>query len=95
VLAAGLCCPKTLYDVGIYIPANKNGLSIPAPEILPVIDTLLTVIPELATITTSGIPPTPVVTLPPELTTVTFDVPELMFATLVITPVNSAPFPKM
>ena len=33
-------------------------------------------------------PPMPTATLPPELTTVTFDVPLLMLATVVITPVS-------
>ena len=45
--------------------------------------------------TTLPVPPIPTVTLPPELTTVTFDVPLLILATLVITPVRNEPLPKM
>ena len=51
--------------------------------------------PEVANTATLAVPPTPTETLPPELTTVTFDVPLLMLATLVITPVSNAPLPKI
>ena len=44
---------------------------------------------------TFAVPPTPTVTLPPELTTVTFDVPLLMLDDVVDTPVNSAPLPRI
>ena len=51
--------------------------------------------PVVANTATFDVPPTPTVTLPPELTTVTLLVPLLILATLVITPVNNAPLPKM
>ena len=51
--------------------------------------------PVVANTATFAVPPTPTETLPPELTTVTFDVPLLMLATLVITPDKHAPFPKI
>ena len=51
--------------------------------------------PVVANTATFDVPPTPTVTLPPELTTVTFELPLLIFATLVITPVSRAPLPKI
>ena len=51
--------------------------------------------PVVANTATLPVPPTPTETLPPELTTVTFDVPLLMLATLVITPVSNAPLPRI
>ena len=51
--------------------------------------------PVVANTATLPVPPTPTVTLPPELTTVTFDVPLLILATLVITPVSDTPLPKI
>ena len=51
--------------------------------------------PEVANTATLPVPPIPIDTLPPELTTVTFDVPLLMLATDVITPVRHAPLPRM
>ena len=44
---------------------------------------------------TLAVPPTPTVTLPPELTTVTLLVPLLIFDELVLTPVSNAPLPKI
>ena len=57
--------------------------------------TPVTYSPVVAHCTTLAVPPTPTVMLPPELTTVTFEVPLLMLATDVITPVNNAPLPKI
>ena len=51
--------------------------------------------PVVAHTTMLPVPPTPTVTLPPELTTVTLLVPLLILATLVITPVSNAPLPKI
>ena len=51
--------------------------------------------PVVAKTATFDVPPTPTETLPPELTTVTFELPLLILATLVITPVNNAPLPKI
>ena len=51
--------------------------------------------PVVANTATFDVPPTPTVTLPPELTTVTLLVPLLMLATDVITPVSNAPLPRM
>ena len=66
------------------------------PVTLPLALTMpVTYSPVEANCTTLAVPPTPIVTLPPELTTVTFEVPLLMLATLVITPVNNAPLPKI
>ena len=57
--------------------------------------TPVTYSPVEANTATFDVPATPTVILPPELTTVTLEVPELMFATDVITPVSNAPLPKM
>ena len=66
------------------------------PVMLPLaLNTPVIYSPVVANTATLLVPPTPTVTLPPELTTVTFDVPRLMLATLVITPVNSAPLPRI
>ena len=63
---------------------------------LPVAETTpVTYSPVVANTATFDVPPMPTVTLPPELTTVTFDVPKLMFAGLVLTPVNKAPLPNI
>ena len=51
--------------------------------------------PVVSNTATFDVPPMPMATLPPELTTVTLLVPLLMLATLVITPVNSAPLPRI
>ena len=51
--------------------------------------------PVSANTATFDVPLTPTVILPPELTTVTFDVPLLILATDVITPVSSAPLPRI
>ena len=51
--------------------------------------------PVVANTATFDVPPIPTVTLPPELTTVTFEVPLLMLATEVITPLRNAPLPKI
>ena len=51
--------------------------------------------PVVANTATLAVPPTPTVTLPPELTIVTLLVPLLMLATDVITPVSNAPLPKI
>jgi hypothetical protein len=51
--------------------------------------------PVVAHTTTFEVPPTPTDILPPELTTVTLLLPKLMLATDVITPVSSAPLPRM
>jgi hypothetical protein len=50
--------------------------------------------PVVSNTATLETPPTPTVTLPPELTTVTLDDPLLILATEVITPLRNAPFPK-
>ena len=66
------------------------------PMILPVADIKpLTYSPVVANTATLPVPPTPTVMLPPELTTVTFELPLLMLATDVITPVRLAPLPRM
>ena len=65
-------------------------VTLPDALILPV-----TYSPVVANTATLAVPPTPTVTLPPELTTVTLLVPLLMLATDVITPVSKAPLPKM
>ena len=51
--------------------------------------------PVAANTATFDVPPTPTATLPPELTTVTFELPLLMLATDVITPVSREPLPKI
>ena len=66
------------------------------PVILPVtLNNPETYSPVVANTATLPVPPTPIVTLPPELTTVTLLVPLLILATLVITPVSEAPLPKI
>ena len=66
------------------------------PVILPLtLSTPVIYSPVVANTATLAIPPTPTVTLPPELTTVTFEFPLLILATLVITPVNNAPLPNI
>ena len=66
------------------------------PMILPVADIKpVTYSPVVANTATLPVPPTPTVMFPPELTTVTFDVPLLILATDVITPVRLAPLPRM
>ena len=66
------------------------------PMILPVADIIpVTYSPEVAHTTTFDVPPTLAVILPPELTTVTFEVPLLILATLVITPLKHAPLPNI
>ena len=67
-----------------------------APVMLPeALTTPVTYSPEPANTATLPVPPTPTATLPPDVTTVTFDVPLLMLATDVITPVSNAPLPRM
>ena len=51
--------------------------------------------PVVAQTITFDVPPTPTVMLPPELTTVTFELPLLMLATDVITPDKNAPLPRI
>ena len=51
--------------------------------------------PVVANTATLLVPPIPIATLPPELTTVTLLVPLLMLDTEVITPLRNAPLPKM
>jgi hypothetical protein len=53
-----------------------------------------TINPVVSNTATLETPPTLTVILPPELTTVTLDVPLLMLATEVITPLRNAPLPK-
>ena len=66
------------------------------PVIFPVADSNpVTYSPVVANTATLLVPPTPTAMLPPELTTVTFDVPLLMLATLVMTPDKNAPLPKI
>jgi hypothetical protein len=50
--------------------------------------------PVVSNTATLETPPTLTVILPPELTTVILDVPLLMLATEVITPLRNAPLPK-
>ena len=64
--------------------------------ILPLaLTTPVTYSPVVANTATFDVPPMPTETLPPELTTVTFELPLLILATLVITPVNNAPLPRI
>ena len=65
-------------------------VTLPVAEIKPV-----TYSPVVANTATFDVPPMPMATLPPELTTVTLLVPLLMLATEVITPVSNAPLPNM
>ena len=81
-----------MLPVALMIPAVSKlpPVTLPVALIRPV-----TYSPVVAHCTTFAVPPTPTVMLPPELTTVTLELPELMLATLVITPVSNAPLPKM
>ena len=66
------------------------------PVTLPLADTTpVTYSPVVANTATLATPPTPTAMLPPALTTVTFEFPLLMLATLVITPVSNAPLPRI
>ena len=76
------------------VPILKVEPIILEPVIFPLACTVpATLIPVVAATTTFGVPPTDVVTLPPELTTLTFEVP---FCILVASiPVNCEPLPKI
>ena len=65
-------------------------MTLPLADIKPV-----TYSPVVANTATFDVPPMPTDTLPPELTTVTFDVPLLMFELELEIPVNCEPLPKI
>ena len=69
---------------------NPAAITLPVALIKPV-----TYSPVVAKTATLPVPPMPTVILEPDPTTVTLLVPLLILATLVITPVNSAPFPRI
>ena len=77
-------------------PVTLPLVTMLAPVTLPLaLTTPVTYSPVVAHCTTLLVPPIPTVMLPPELTTVMFDVPLLILATLVITPVSNAPLPSI
>ena len=79
----------------IFAPFTLPAVDMFPPVILPLTDNSPVMYsPVVANTATFDVPPTPTVMLPPELTTVTFEVPLLMLATLVITPLRNAPLPK-
>ena len=87
--------PAIILPVPDIVPPDPDVNKLP-PVMLPVADIKpVTYSPVVANTATFDVPPMPTDTLPPELTTVTFDVPLLILATEVITPVNSAPLPKI
>ena len=63
---------------------------LPVAEINPV-----TYSPVVAYTATFDVPPTPTAMLPPELTTVTFELPELILLDDVDTPVSKEPLPRI
>ena len=66
------------------------------PMILPLtLSKPVTYSPDVANTTTFDVPPTSTVMLPPDVAILIFDVPLLILATEVITPVNKAPLPKI
>ena len=87
--------------------AKLPPVIVPVAEINPAVNTLppvtlplalntpVTYSPVVANTATLLVPPTPTEILPPGLTTVTFELPELILATLVITPVSNAPLPRI
>ena len=73
------------------LPIKKLPVTLPVAEINPV-----TYSPVVANTATLPVPPTPTETFPPELTTVTFDVPlEILLELPVLIPVNCDPLPKI
>ena len=87
-----LILPPTILAVALIKPPVRTLPPVTLPDAL---TTPVTYAPVLAKTATLPVPSTPTVILPPELTTVTFDVPLLILATLVITPVNNAPLPRI
>ena len=101
VLAVTVNEPNVPTEVMLVCVAVVNVPTILVPDKLPpvilplALNTPVMYSPVVANTATLPVPPTPTETLPPELTTVTFDVPLLILATDVITPVSKAPLPKM
>ena len=91
VMLLEVVLPVTL-SVLVTLLVNEKLLAdkLPVAVKLPV-----TLAPAVLNTVTLLVPPTPTVTLPPELTTVTLDVPRLILATLVITPDKNAPLPRI
>ena len=82
-------------DTTFELRLNPAAFKLP-PVILPLaLNKPVMYSPVGANTTTFDTPPTPIVILPPELTTVTFEFPLLILATDVITPVSKAPLPKI
>ena len=95
MLADCVTLPNRLFGV-VSIPASTNPAVAKLPPVmLPVAETTpVTNSPVVANTATFDVPPTPTVTLPPELTTVTFEVPLLILLDDVETPVSCDPLPK-
>ena len=84
-----------LVPMSMFCVVPENATLPPAPR-FPVAPTHhVTLAPRVLNTAMFAVPPIPTVTLPPELTTVTFDVPLLMLATEVMTPLKNAPLPKI
>ena len=96
VLADCVTLPVRLFGVVSILPASTNPtLNKLLPVILPVAEIIpVTNSPVVANTATFDVPPMPTVTLPPELTTVTFEVPLLILLDDVETPVSCDPLPK-
>ena len=93
--------PVWLAAFTMVVAITLLDVTLPAVDILPPVMLPLTdnrpvmYSPVVANTATLPVPPTPTVILPPELTTVTFEVPLLILATDVITPVRLAPLPRI
>jgi len=95
VLADCVTLPVRLFGV-VSMPASTNPAVTKLPPVMvPVTETTpVTNSPVVANTATFDVPPMPTVTLPPELTTVTFEVPLLILLDDVETPVSCDPLPK-
>ena len=92
---------------GIKLPTKFDATILPVELISPEVSKLppmmlpvaliipVTYSPDVANTTTFDVPPTSTVMLPPDVAILIFDVPLLILATEVITPVNKAPLPKI
>ena len=94
--------PPVMLPVALSVVATTFApFTLPAVEMLPPVMLPLTdnrpvmYSPVVAKTATLLVPPTPTAMLPPELTTVTFELPLLILATDVITPVRLAPLPSI
>ena len=94
VLPAGVT-PAPILNVALAVVVPMSALA-PAAVMLPLaLNKPVINRPVVANTATFAVPPMLTVTLPPELTTVTFDVPLLILDDVVDTPVNNAPLPNI